>query len=665
MNPCAKPDLIPMTGGLVSRYTAGSNPTGSLTVALNVDGREPGHYDRLGGWQQYCYGMDCFGNQDLHDQISRVISGEPGSPLACQVDLDAEAVTMLHSATHHPSGARRIIAGTKSRVYAINDAEGTVRILGHGYGGVCSTATTQARCSDSRFKAATLGNITVLTNGVDDVLSWVFDAGPDDGGNISLKRIADLVADDITAAKHVMAFEGFIILADFMENGERQPASIIWSDFNNPISFTATEESLAGRMDLGSGERILGMAPLGGGWRLYTNRAIYHVTLVNDERVFAFEELCRNMPMVAYPNTLISTGDEHIWLGQDTMWLMGLSDRTPRQIDWLHQLGGVIMRGVPADLVADFPAAYGVISFAGLNKSNCEQPVAWWDFSSDSMWISWPTGTSVCPNRTLAIWPRTRKSSIIDHGFTSGVVHQPYIAKSLRQVMDEHKVCARINKLAPLESAGCRPSNEVVAYPSLYNASKSSANPMDQNSAIAAFCGTCIPALCSPCDTDPVLVVASAEDRTLKQFIPGHCVRSVLTGITINQFPLDATPCYSEVGYTWVLQGSVRRLGYGVEEFIHAVGVEFTAAEDIPYGVMEAQIGVGDQPSRLSWDSSDPLSLGPQDGGPASNVMWERSGMDPTFRFESVGYWMNWRIFGGGIGGCVSVGAVNINPAGC
>ena len=41
------------------------------------------------------------------------------------------------------------------------------------------------------------------------------------------------------------------------------PYRLIWSDFKKPFSIAPGDESLAGYQDLGHGEEIVGMSPLG------------------------------------------------------------------------------------------------------------------------------------------------------------------------------------------------------------------------------------------------------------------------------------------------------------------------------------------------------------------------------------------------------------------
>jgi hypothetical protein len=646
----------------MARAIPGTIPPTEFGAIFNMDGASSGHYSKLSGWTQYGAGFPCFLNQDLHDQMSRAINGTGLRDGTC-IDPTLEPVTYISSISSS-AGRRRLIAGTKTALYAGDDLDGSWRFLGYGYGGSCPVVEGQSPCSDTRFQSATVGNYTLFSNGVDDVLSWLFDSEPTDG-DISLKAVGDLVGLGIGAARHIMAFGGYVLIADFVEEGFRQSSTILWSDYNNPLSYIPGGESLAGRFDFGRGEKFLAMKPMGGGFRVYTSLAVYHVTAVADSRVFAFDELCRNMQPVTYPNTLISTGNEHIWVGNDSIYIMAEFDRTPRRVGWLHEASGVIHRGVSSATVGGLPPGFPSLGFPSINKSLCLQAIAAWDYSNECMWISWPTGTNTCPDKSLVLWPRTQKASVVDHGFTAFTVHQPYLRKSLRTVMDDFRVCSKNARLAPLESVGCSSGNEVIAYPSLYNATKSSAQPMDQDSAIAAFCGFCFDTLCATCDSSMVWVMASAADFTLKQLDPGNCVREELTGITDVVFPEVTTGCYAEYGYTWLIQGGPQRMGDTGEQTIKSITVGFVAPEDIPYGYMHGQAGSGDQPGRIDWDSDDPVTLGPQDGGPASTVDWSRSGDEPTFVFMTTGSWLNWRIFGDGLGGCVQVGEVVINGGSC
>lgn len=652
-----------MAGGLVTKSIAGNILPGQFSAVINMDGQTQLEYSRLSGWIQYGADRDCFKNQDLHDQFERAVTGDGLRPGTCFFP-DSAALTYMASVTS-VDGVRRLLAGTRTALYASDDLEGSWRMIGYGFGGECPVSGTDRWCSSTRFRSATLGNYTLFVNGLNDVQAWLFDDAPVAPETKAVKNVGDLVALGITSVRQIISYQGFILLADFVEEGVIQRSTVLWSDYNDPLSYIPGGESIAGRYDFGKGEKILCWAELGTGVRIYTDKAVYHITLTGDDRVFAFTRVCGDMQPVTYPNSLVSTGDEHLWVGQDSIWLMAEYDRTPRRLDWLHEASGVIHVGVPSKLVGGLPAGNPVLAFGPINKSQCDQVVGVWDRIGERVIFSWPSGSAVCPDRSLMLWPRTQKASVVDYGFTAGVVHQPYLTKSLRRVMDDFRVCNANDGLAALEQEGCGGGQAPIDYPSLLNMERSSAYPMAPDSAIAAFCDFCVDSLCGVCDSTPVLLMASSADRTIKQWDPGNCSRQEFIGLTDATFPAVAAGCYETRSYTWLIQAGVSRMGSNHEQTIHDVSVGWSAAEDLPYQDIECQVGTGDQPSTLDWYDSDPLNLGPQDGGPSASSDWARSGNDPKFKFMATGYWLNWRLFGRGVGGCFSLGEVIINPKDC
>lgn len=653
-----------MVGGLITESIAGNILPGQFSAIFNMDGQKQMEYGRLSGWIQY--GADrgeCFNNQDLHDQFERAVNGDGLRPGICFLP-NSQAITYMASVTS-VGGTRRLLAGTRTTLYAGDDLEGSWRMIGYGYGGECPSSSELAVCSPYRFRSATLGDYTLFANGLDDVQAWLFDDSPVAPETKTVKNVGDLVALGITAAKLIISYQGFVLIADFVEEGVIEKSTVIWSDYNNPLGWIPGGESIAGRYDFGRGEKILAWGALGSGFRIYTSRAIYQVTLTGDDRVFSFLQICDDQQPLPYPNSLVSTGDEHLWVGTDSIWLMAEYDRTPRRLQWLHEAAGVIFGGVPARLVGGLTEGFPTLAFGPINKAQCEQVIGVWHKTGERVIFSWPTGTSVCPTKSLIVWPRTEKASVVDHGFTAGVEHQPDYAKSVRRVMDDFRVCNASETLAPLEQEGCLGGQEVIEYPYLYNATKTTADPMDPTSAIAAFCEFCFESLCESCDSTPVLLMASAADKTIKQWDPGNCSREEFTGLTDAIFPAVAQGCYATRSYTWLIQAGVSRMGSNHQQTINEISVGWTAEVDLPYQNIYCQVGTGDQPSTLDWYDSDPLDLGPQDGGPSSADDWARSGNDPKFKFMATGYWLNWRLFGQGVGGCFRLGEVIINPKDC
>src|SRR6185295_17518949 len=98
-----------------------------------------------------------------------------------------EAITYL-AEFRSPRNFRKLLPGTKSRLYALNERTGNWRILADGLGGTVDPALDCAGCSQRRFLSAQLDSIMVFTNEFDPPLYWYFDdsAQPGDGSNCDL-----------------------------------------------------------------------------------------------------------------------------------------------------------------------------------------------------------------------------------------------------------------------------------------------------------------------------------------------------------------------------------------------------------------------------------------------------------------------------------------------
>ena len=77
-------------------------------------------------------------------------------------------------------------------------------------------------------------------------------------------------------AKVVIQFNGYIILMNTFEEGERMSARVRWCDLNLPKEWREAPglaDSLAGFQDLQYGDEILAAAPMLGALYIYTRRS--------------------------------------------------------------------------------------------------------------------------------------------------------------------------------------------------------------------------------------------------------------------------------------------------------------------------------------------------------------------------------------------------------
>lgn len=677
MTTCGKEITIgPFTGGLDGRTASGSVSSTDFRLLYNVDGQEQQTLGRLGGWLHYGSGFGCAGgNHDLHDQLLESLTPPVSDDPSSGTDVPpfpAKAITMLFS-MESVGGRRRLLAASRSEIWVGDDLGGNQRILGWGLGGSCTTNPEDILCNSRRFQAAQLANVAIITNGFDRPLQWIFDTGPSGSLNWSVDQIPDLTILNITAASIVCEYGGFIFLCDIVADGSQFPGRVVWSDYNNPLGFIPGGESVAGTFDFGGGERIIAVASIGRTLRFYTDRAIYDAAVVTTGEVFNFQEIYRGNGKAndcpKYRNSFISTGEEHFFFGEDSAFVMTAYDQSPRRIEWLHRAVGPIFRGLPDEWVDGAPT--DVASFEPINKSRCDQMVSGYDGSLKTIWVSWPAGDSLCPNKTLVIWPRYQKSTLVDQGFTAFSNHRPDLRMNVRDFADLFGFCEPNSQLMALEGQPCDNGAAKVAYPYFFNGNGLPSNwigtspsgdwtraEMGPDGAVAATCGYCLSDLCPTCDTDAKFLMASATDKTIKQFEPAQYLREVLTGVTPQRFPVPDGATYTSYGYTSLVQGDSQNDKYTREKLVVGALLNWVAPAQSPVGQMFFQIGGGNQPGVLDWSVAESQPLLDYDGGPADAT--GRAGVAPSFQFYDAGIWLAWRFYVTGIGSGFTAGSTTL-----
>jgi len=433
-----------------------------------------------------------------------------------------EAITLLHS-FRSVSGRRRLIAGTMSRLYVNNETGGNWRILADGLGGSCHDPS-DCTCSPKRFTSAQLGNTVIFCNGIDPVLVWQSDEAPNGCYGWSADYLMDLLALNISTAEVCGVYQGFLFIGDVTADGERIPSRLHWCDYNNPLHWAPGFESLAGFHDFGQGETILVVKPIGGKIRIYTDRAIYDGTIVADDRLFSFQEVYRGERIPVYRHGFVNGGDFHMFMGEDTIYIMSEYDREPTPFEWCHLASGAVFRGLPSSWIT---AIDELDAFPPINDRNCNNIVGGWDGLNEAAWFSWPTGDDQCPSQSLILWPKRRKASLVDHGFTAFVTHQPDQDLQVRDFLASYGLCDPATGRLEKESVFCSEDYTPVNYPYLRNATEDPDLPMEPDSFFAQLCNICIEDICQTCDVPSTFIMACAEGQNLVEFTRDSYVREV------------------------------------------------------------------------------------------------------------------------------------------
>lgn len=625
---------------------------------------------------------------DVHDvRIIRAIGDVTGDLVQLELEADAgtgvivedgedvcgpfatterSEISLLRSVTT-TAKKRMLFAATREAIFVGDDLAGNWRVIADGLGDDCGTADHDTSMS---FKMVTMGDIALFTNGFDPIIGYRFNDGPAGVRQWSADYVADLQALRITAASVIGKFAGFVLIGDVVADAQTQPSRVYWSDYNDPMGWIPGGQSAAGFHDFGHGEIVLAIEPIGGVIRVYTSQAIYDGRLVSTDEIFSFEEIHRHQDsaeLLRYPNTLVNTGDTHYYLGADSVFATTVWDRAPRRVEWMHVSSGVIFRGVlpvVADGIPDFSA------FVPINKLRCKLPVGGYDTVREAVWFSWPTTGDGPNDKSLVLWPRYNKGSVINQGFTAFANHRPDHMITLRDWFDQLEICHAEDSLLAKEGAPCLSDRdfEIPAY--LYNASKSTSDPMDPESAIAKMCSYCLNDLCNECDADSrFLMAATGVDVSIKEYAAACGIREVMTGRKLQPFPIASEGCYEDAGFTSVLQQRINRYGTTKDKLI--TFQEFNAStpggQTLPV-VLKAQVGVSDCADTTRWSAVEEINACDSDPYPIpdEHTLGSRPTDSTKMPFYECGEYVTCRLFVEGLEQCFKVSGwtIMIGPMG-
>lgn len=387
--------ILPLSGVLDTRSRPADIPPGAFRMKQNWQVSDEGKLCRGEGFTRFFHDA-------LYDNLGEPLTdpNHKGTGVFYHnhdhhhQGATREPITMLFESTGS-DGTRRLFDGTESRIALLNPDTGYWTDIATGMGG-----------GNSRWKAAELQDTVIFVNNVNDPLSHAL-------GSNTTQPIPDLQADNITAVRFVIQFNGFIVLMNMVQAGKRQSTRIRWSDLNLPLSYAINPAtSLAGFQDLDYGDDILAAAPLLGALYIFTRRSIWRMTVSGGaqgggatQTTFAFLKVY-NEPKaqtgcLLYENTLVSDGD-NCWYGsRDGIYNYNPYLPQPERQDWLHRADGLVFRN----------------AITALSGVQCQLPVCEYRSTTRELWFSWPSGTLVANNLTLRANLLFKTADLIDHGF--------------------------------------------------------------------------------------------------------------------------------------------------------------------------------------------------------------------------------------------------------
>lgn len=580
-------------------------------------------------------------------------SPSPLKRLGCR-----EPITLMYESVSD-AGKRKMFVGTSTRLYLLNEGTGNYRILADGLG--IPPRDEICPCDGRQYSVAQVGNVVLLSNNYDPVLYWKHDTSPHGCDYRSVDYVSDLMNLGVYRAKVLASWQGFVFLGDVEVNGIKYPYRIYWSDFNAPLTWAPGGESLALYTDLAAGERVDRIEPLGGQLRVYTSkgseRAIYEVLLVGGDEIFSFREIYRGPEGLAFRNSLVNIGDTHIYISEQDVMVLGEFDRSPKRIEWVHKAGGTILNGLASEVLKSFD---GLAPFGPINRNKCDQAIGGFDSVRDVVWFSWPTDDNDCPNMSLALNLKYKSSTLVDHGFTSFLTHRPDYSRSLRDFLAEYAGCTP--KLLPKEG-------EPYELPQVGERPDFILNPTEDPTLDSTYGSLCyymgdltLEDVCKACDVNPVFLLASAVDRTIKEFDQSVYYREMYVGPEIGlecPYTLDALEeYYRHDGYYSMMQSDANRFGMEEEKLINRIAIDFLAIPQAIPNKLYVQVGYGQQSTCLRWKSTPErdfacLTEKTDEEHLADNTRAAQPASFPTF---TAGSYLSWRFYlnGTGGGGCLN-----------
>lgn len=414
--PAKVPELSPLTGVLDLRSSPDLMPAGSVRQRQNFQTVADGKLRRGTGWAKLLSGAN-YNNQDFHDQL--LTFGGIRQP-----------VTLLQEA-QSSAGVRSLFAATQSKIARLSEHGGNWKLLGLGLGGEASTSAAA-----SRFRCAQQGDYLVFVNDFDRPKYHILEQVGTDGE--SLYEFDDLVTIGVTRSKFVWVWRDMVIFANLEQDGRRYGYRIISSAVDNPTVFDPENVVYNGfQQELETNETILGGAPFGNSFLIYTDKRIWeaYIGLASDGVTIAvlfrvaYDATENEMKgTLAYSGILVQTTEGHIYGGHDGLYLFNPLSTRPERPEWLHRTTPLI--------------------YDNIDRQACDVHCA--AIFGDEILVSVAeTGqANKCPNVTLRINWTYRTCDKVDVGMTAMNSYNSQNVQTVRDFIVENRICTLTGLLA-------------------------------------------------------------------------------------------------------------------------------------------------------------------------------------------------------------------------
>lgn len=221
-------------------------------------------------------------------------------------------------------------------------------------------------------------NQFIITNNKDRIRKWEASGNTSNlGGLTTADGVSGTV--DVSAAKSLVTFAGFVHLLNTVEDAERLPQRWRWSAFNDSETWDNTGTyGQAGYADITDGPDV-GMAikRLGNDYvAIYKEHSIHIAQYVGPPTVFARRLVISNVGLRA-TGAVADLGDEHIFLGDDNFYVFN----------------GLAIKAIGTPIFQTF--------LDELNPEKASLVKAYVIDEENEVWFIYPTSGSDTPNKMV------------------------------------------------------------------------------------------------------------------------------------------------------------------------------------------------------------------------------------------------------------------------
>lgn len=573
--------ISPLTGVLDTRSSPDMIPQGGLRMRQNMQTASMGKLRRGKGFQKL-FSKTTYNNQDFHDQMVGV-SGI------------RQPITMLKEFSTSRQILKKIVA-TQSKIAMLDEYGGAYKILGSGYGGTASESAAAPR-----FKSDQLGDYVIFTNDFEPPKYYVLESAPDETTGELIHDIPDLVTIGLTRAALVWQWRNVIFLADVEMDFTRCKNRIVWSNFQGPIEFDPADvQSIAGTRDLHLHERILGGAPFGNGFLIYTTHGIWEMTAVGGDESFAFRrvfngEQNEQQGTLFFPNTLVALRDTHIYAGSDGLYEFTQFSPSPQRVEWIHRSSNLF--------------------FDNIDTANCQVHIGAADGDEVVFYAAEVGDANHCPSKGLRLNRAYQAADKVDHGFTAACQMHSQEIPTIRDFIISNGICTIAGLIAagyPLVNEGLPnplPSADVDFTPdSIYTTVSQTVDTAEvedwteesasEHSLCTLLAGRRLDDFCSKCQGKAFLAAASSVDWCIKQFSEvfyrERCVNPTAIGTTDSNGYTSASGSYLLDGIESIMRFAPM-WSEGAIVTMSSIGLDFIEVPQNPPARISLRIGMSAQ----------------------------------------------------------------------